>query len=106
MVDYGQPRRILTKGFRVHASLSAYQNTLKSKHHPRPPPPNINIGTSTHCAPNLALTLTLKKDYRCDRLIHATPDLALSNMSAPSYWLQRQRKSDLQNLADQVGLKE
>ncbi|KAA6414142.1 MAG: cupin -type [Lasallia pustulata] len=27
-------------------------------------------------------------------------------MSAPSYWLQRQRKSDLQNLADQVGLKD
>jgi hypothetical protein len=73
------------------------------------PPPQPRQHQLCH-PPHLAIFITtppvFKPNYtQINRTIYATVNIATIAMSGTSSWLQKQRKSELVELADSVGLK-
>lgn len=85
---------------------STRDSILKCKH---PPPLVVNISTSlpaTGIARKHSLQSSLPECRRSSRHIPATKDPKKPTMSGVTYWLQKQRKGELVDLAKYVGMKE
>ena len=87
--------------------LALTRNAYKSVNIPHTSYVNISTTSpATGLARSLSLNKSAPEPYYCGRITYATQHPQIPTMSGVTYWLQKQRKGELVDLAKYVNMKE